>query len=185
MHFPFSPLNKFILITLCPLFFMVSCNKEDPEGACEQRIVQTDRTTYRCQIVSEEICDGQNNDDGDGFTSEVEWYEGRSCEDLGYTLDSGGLYYASEDALTPGAGGAWAGAGGGGGGNIGSYDYTFTCPATGIVNTVPIPEDGCEEENEYYARTFVCNDVANFYDACREYFGCNGQVDISFCDVYL
>lgn len=93
-------------------------------------------------------------------------------------------YKKEEEEKNKNSGGGGGSGGGSGGGVVGSYDYTFVCPITQESHTVPIPKDGCETKNEYYARTFVCNDVAKMYDACVDYLRCNKKEPISFCDVY-
>ncbi|MEP3581013.1 MAG: hypothetical protein ABJN36_03440 [Cyclobacteriaceae bacterium] len=165
------------------LLIISSCSDDtNTFGACETKISDPDfGTQYTCREgLQKSLCNSK------GITESF-FYEGSPCSSLGYiheSQDGSGQYYASStNYTTAGSGGAWAGSGGNSGG-VDSYDYTFTCAWDGSENTVPIPKDGCESENEYYARTFICNEVANMYDACRDYFGCNNETDISFCDQY-
>lgn len=73
----------------------------------------------------------------------------------------------------PNAGSSGSGSGGSGSGSNGTYDYPFTCPS-GDSYTVSIPDDDCHEKSEYFARTFGCNLIDDFGDACYEYYRCLG-----------
>ena len=73
---------------------------------------------------------------------------------------------------------------GGSGNQNGSYDYTFNCPVSGQA-TVPIPpgSDECQQAYEFYARTYGCNDIANFNAAnCALCYDCQDDNYCQICD---
>lgn len=64
------------------------------------------------------------------------------------------------------------------------YDYSFTCPG-GTKSSVPIPKgsEKCQKAQEYFARTYGCNDADNFNTAnCRVCNDCNWQNYCSVCN---
>lgn len=75
---------------------------------------------------------------------------------------------------------------GGGGANLNaSYEYTYTCPASG-TNTITIPSGTtkCQKAQEFFARTYACNDVDNFNSAnCRVCNDCESQEWKNYCSV--
>ena len=69
---------------------------------------------------------------------------------------------------------------GAGGEAVGTYEFTFTCSATGQSHTVDVPDDSCSADSEYLAEVYGCNLIDEMSQACRGYYGCLGQ-DTSGC----
>ncbi|MAQ99631.1 MAG: hypothetical protein CMI00_03740 [Oceanospirillaceae bacterium] len=126
--------------------------------------------TVRCIPNSSSSCSdyGQSS-----LGSYPDW---SSCDnDVDDVLDNwadNGTVVAGPSAGSGGSG-SGGGSGGSGSGGSGTYDYSYTCP-TGETYSAPIPIDQCSSESEYFARTFGCNQIDDFADACYEYYGCLG-----------
>lgn len=70
-----------------------------------------------------------------------------------------------------------------GGSTNAAYSYTYTCAASGS-NTVTIPAGTtkCQKAQEYFAKTYSCNDVDNFNTAnCKVCADCTGAEWQNYC----
>ena len=67
----------------------------------------------------------------------------------------------------------------------GAYTYTYNCPYSGEKSIqIPAGSAKCQKAQEYFARTYACNDVDNFNTAnCRVCSDCESQYWKNYCSL--
>lgn len=161
------------LMALLPVFLLTACitpeEEEYDDSATMCYDISGNTMTVRCVYNDSSSCSDYDQSSLAGYDDWDTCYN-----DIDTVLESWG---DGEGVVagpnSQGNSGSGSGSGSGGSGSTSTYDYTYTCP-TGDSYTVPVPDDSCSDESEYFAETFGCNLIDDFGDACYEYYGCLG-----------
>ncbi len=159
------------LLAILPVFLLTACIAEPEEEEYDDSAtmcydISGDTMTVRCVYNDSSSCSAY-----DQYSLAV-YDDWSTCyNDIDTVLQS---WEDNEGVVAgPNSQGNSGSGSGSGSGSTGTYDYTYTCPS-GVSYTVPVPDDSCSDESEYFAETFGCNLYEDYGDACYEYYGCLG-----------